>query len=55
MGKRIGFGIYQSSRNRGSVGRVSVFGLQRYRWGVGGGLGQDLDLDLDRWGGVMTV
>ena len=26
--KRIGFVLYQSCRNRGSVGRVSVFGLR---------------------------
>ena len=28
-GERIGFGLYQSCRNRGSMGHVSVFGL---RW-----------------------
>ena len=32
MDERIGFGIYQSCGNRGSVGRVSVYGLR----GVGG-------------------
>ena len=32
----IGFGLYQSCENMGSVGRVSVFGL---RWEVGVGLG----------------
>ena len=25
----LGFGLYQSCENRGSVGRVSVFGLRR--------------------------
>ena len=29
MDERIGFGLYQSCGNMGSVGRVSVFGL---RW-----------------------
>ena len=28
VGERIGFGLYQSCGNRGSVGRVSVFWLQ---------------------------
>ena len=40
--ERIGIGIYQSCGNKGSVGRVSVFGLRWcgwYRWGVGRGLG----------------
>ena len=32
VGKRIGFGLYQSCGMRGSVGRVSVFGCG----GVGG-------------------
>ena len=43
--ERIGFGLYQSCGNRGSVGRVYVF-LRWYgcvcwwsRWGVGRGLG----------------
>ena len=35
----IGFGLYQAFWNRGSVGRVSVFGLRLCRWGVGRGLG----------------
>ena len=37
----IGFGFYQSCGNRGSVGRVSVFGLRLCgwcRWGMGSGL-----------------
>ena len=36
--ERIGFGLYQSCGNRGSVGRVSVFWLRWCgwcRWGVG--------------------
>ena len=37
--ERIGFGLYQSSGNRGSVGHVSVFWLRWCRWGVGRGLG----------------
>ena len=39
---RIGFGLYQSCGNRGSVGRVSVFWFRWCgwcRWGVGRGLG----------------
>ena len=40
MDEIIGFGLYQSSRGRGSVGHVSVFWLRRCRWGVGRGLGQ---------------
>ena len=39
-GWRIGFGLYQSCGDRGSVGYVSVFWLRRCRWGVGRGLGQ---------------
>ena len=46
MNERIWFELYQSCGNRGSVGRVSVFGLQ---W-VGG-----LDQGLEWWGGVMSV
>ena len=34
-GETIGFGLYQSCRNRESVGRVSVLGL---RWCWGGGV-----------------
>ena len=37
-----GLGFYQSCENRGSIGRVSVFGLRWCgwcRWGVGRGLG----------------
>ena len=41
MDKRIGFGLYQSCRNRGSVGCVSVFvfgvGGAGGEWGVGSG------------------
>ena len=33
----LGFRLYQSCGNRGSVGRVSVFGLRR--WGGGRGIG----------------
>ena len=41
--ERIGFGLYQSCGDRGSVGHVSVFWLRWCgwcRWGVGRGLGQ---------------
>ena len=44
MCERIGFGLYQSWRNMGKVGYVSVFCLQ---WVVGLGLGG--------WGVVMSV
>ena len=37
-GERIGFGLYQSWRNMGKVGYVSVFWLQ-WCGGVGGWLG----------------
>ena len=50
----IGFGIYQSCGNKGSVGRVSVFWLPLCgwcRWGVGRGL----DQGLEGWRGVMYV
>ena len=40
MDERIGFGLYQSSVDRVSVGHVSVFWLRWCRWGVGRGLGQ---------------
>ena len=38
MGERIGFGLYQSLRNRGKVGYVSCFGCGSMGgvWGVGG-------------------
>ena len=39
MDKRIGFGFLQSCRSKGSVGRVSGFGLRWCVWGVGMGLG----------------
>ena len=41
------FWLYQSCGNRGSVGRISVFGLRRCRWTVGGVLGP--------WSGRMCV
>ena len=43
MDERIGFGLYQSSGDRVSVGHMSVFWLRWCgwcRWGVGRGLGQ---------------
>ena len=45
-GEGIGFGLYQSCGNWGSVGRV--FWL--WWWWVGG-----LDQGLEGWGGVMSV
>ena len=52
MDERIGFGLYQSSGDRGSVGHVSVcFGCG----GVGGEWVGGLDKGLERWGGVMSV
>ena len=47
-GERIGFGLYQSRRNRGKVGYVSVFWL---RWFWVGGLGQG----LRGWGDVKSM
>ena len=54
MDERIGVELYQSCRNRGSVGRVSVFWLQWCgwcRWGVARGLEQG----MEEWGGVMSM
>ena len=45
MNERIGFGLYQSCVERGSVGRVFVFGLYWCMWGVGRGL----DPGLEGW------
>ena len=48
MDERIGFGLYQSSGDRGSVGHVSEFWLRWCGWvGV-------LDKGRERWGGVMS-
>ena len=47
-GERIGFGLYQSCRNRGSVGRV--FGLRWCGW-CRCGVGMCLDQGLE--GGVL--
>ena len=52
--ERIGFGLYQSCGDRGSVGHVSVFWLRWCGWcrrGVGKGLGPG----SGRRGGVMSV
>ena len=54
MDERIGFGLYQSCGDRGSVGRVSVFWL-RCVGGVGGEWVGGLDQGRERWGGVMSV
>ena len=50
----IAFGYYQSCRNRGSVGRESVFGLQWCGWFMWR-VGRRLDQGLEGWGGVMYV
>ena len=42
MDERIGFGLYQSCQNRGSVGRVYVFGLRLCKWGVSRVLGSGM-------------
>ena len=56
MDGRIGFGLYQSSENRVSVGRVSMFELRWCVWcrcrvcrRLGPGSGRV------GWGGVMSV
>ena len=57
MDERFGFGLYQSCGNKGSFGRVSVFGLW-WCGGVGGVVGAwvgGLDQGLEEWGGVMSV
>ena len=41
MDERIGFGLYQSCENKGSVGRVSVSWLRWCGWGVDRGLGPE--------------
>ena len=48
--ERIGFGLYQSCTNRGSVERVSVFGL-RWSWWCRYGVSRG----LEGWSGVMSV
>ena len=47
MDERIGFGLYQSCGNMGSLGHVSVLVAVVY---VGG-----LDKGLEGWVGVMSV
>ena len=54
MDERIGFGLYQSCEERGSVGRVSVFNCGGMG-GVGGEWVCVLDQGLERRGGVMSV
>ena len=54
MDERIGFGLYQSCGDRGSVGHVSLFWL-RWCGGVGGEWVGGLDQGRERWGGVMSV
>ena len=46
----IGFGLYQSFGDWGSVGHVSVFWLRWCGEWVGG-----LDKGRERWSGVMSV
>ena len=55
MDERIGFGLYQSCGDRGSVGQVCVcFGCGGVG-GVGGEWIGGLDKGRERWGGVMSV
>ena len=51
MDESIGFGLYQSLRNRESIGRLSVFGLRWCRWEVDRGF----DQGLKGWGVIMSV
>ena len=54
MDERIGFVLYQAFENRGSVRRMSVFGLRCYGWCKWGG-GTGLDQGLEGRCGVMSV
>ena len=47
----LSLGFIKISGKRGSDGRVSVFGWQWCRWGVGRGF----EKGLEGWGGVMSV
>ena len=51
MDERIGFGLYQSCGDRGSVGHVSVFW---WWWVVGRVLGPGSGA-VEWWSGVMSV
>ena len=56
MDERICFGLDQSFGNKGSVGRVSVFGLRWCRWGMGRwGVGRWLRPGYGGVRGVMSV
>ena len=56
MYERIGFGLYQSCGNRGSVVRMSMFGLRWCGWcGWGVGVGRGFDQGMEGWGGVFFV
>ena len=54
MDKRIGFGLYQSCGDSGSVGHESVLWLRWCGWCRWGWV-RGLDQSLERWGGVMSV
>ena len=54
MDEIIGFGLFQSSGDRGSVGHVSVFWFGGMG-GVGGEWVGGLDKGRERLGGVMSV
>ena len=54
MDERIGFGLYQSCGDRGSVGHVSVFGCGGVG-GVGGEWVGGLDQRRERWDGGMVL
>ena len=54
MDERIGFGLYQSCGNRGSVDVCLCFGCSGVG-GVGGAWVGGLDQGMEVWGGVMSV
>ena len=55
MDEKIGFGLYQSCGNRGSVGRVSVFWLQWLGCVGGGGGGRMAWTRVWRGGVVLCL
>ena len=54
-GERIGFGLYQSWRNMGKLGYVSVFGCGGVVWVVLGGVAGRLGPGSGRVGNVFVV
>ena len=53
--RELGFGLYQSCGDMGSVGHVSVFWLRWCGWCRWGEWVVGLDKGRERWGGVMSV